>query len=142
MKEFWKKYKLLILILLFAVIGINGLKNIPEHFFYSQEEFFNNAVSESYNESYDGIVKRKFYLKEGGRDVIILNKNGITRQFDFVYENPNLYEFIKVGDTLIKKSGTNSIIIRRSELDTIINLKFENLKGAELHSDNNKYLNN
>ena len=50
--------------------------------------------------------------------------------------------FIKVGDTLIKRNGSNSIVIKRAELDTIINLKFENLKGAELYSEKNEFLNN
>ncbi len=107
----------------------------------SQDDFFNKAVSDSYNQSYDGIVKQKFYIKEGGRNVFILEKNGITMQLDYVYEKPNLYEFMQIGDTLIKRNGTNSIIIKRSELDTTIYLKFENLKGAELYSENNKYLN-
>jgi hypothetical protein len=135
-----KKYKgwifpILILIGIINTIWFFEKNNI------SQEDFFNKAVSNSYNESYDGIVKRKFYLKEGGRNVFILEKNGITMQLDFVYEKPNLYEFMEIGDTLIKKSGTNSIIIKRSQLDTTLYLKFENLKGAESYSENNQYLN-
>ena len=66
----------------------------------------------------------------------------IEAQLDFVYERPNLYEFIKIEDTPIKRNGSNSIVIKRSELDTTIYFKFENLKGAELYSENNKYLNN
>ena len=136
-----KKYKCWIFPIL-ILIGIINTIWFFEKNNISQEEFFNKAVSDSYNESYDGIVQRKFYLKEGGRNVFILEKNGITMQLDYVYEKPNLYEFIKIGDTLIKRRGTNSVIIKRSELDTTIYLKFGNLKGAELYSETNKYLNN
>ncbi|WP_282032689.1 hypothetical protein [Winogradskyella eximia] len=141
MKKLWTKYKGLIFPILILIGIINTIWFFTKNDI-SQEDFFNKAVSDSYNESYDGIVKRKFYLKEGGRNVFILEKNGITMQLDYVYENPNLYEFIKVGDTLIKRNGTNSVIIKRSELDTTIYLKFENLKGAELYSEKNEHLNN
>jgi hypothetical protein len=141
LKKVWTKYKGLIFPVL-ILIGIINTIWFFEKNNISQEDFFNKAVSDSYNESYDGIVKRKFYIKEGGRNVFILEKNGITMQLDYVYEKSNLYEFMEIGDTLIKRKGTNSIIIKRSELDTTIYLKFENLKGAELYSENNKYLNN
>jgi len=116
--------------------------NIPDHFFYSQEEFFNNAVKTSYDRTYDGIVKHKYHLKEGNRGIIVIEKSGLKTELDYIYEKQNLYELIKIGDTIIKRKRTNSIAIKRNELDTIINLKFENIKGAELYSENNKYLNN
>jgi hypothetical protein len=140
LKKVWTKYKGLIFPVL-ILIGIINTIWFFEKNNISQEDFFNKAVSDSYNESYDGIVKRKFYIKEGGRNVFILEKNGITMQLDYVYEKSNLYEFMEIGDTLIKRKGTNSIIIKRSELDTTIYLKFENLKGAESYSVNNQYLN-
>ena len=136
-----KKYKGWI----FPILILIGIINTIWFFVkndISQEEFFNQAVKTSYYRSYDGIVKRKFYLKEGGRNVFVLEKNEKTLQLDYVYEKPNLYEFMEIGDTLIKRNGTNSVIIKRSELDTTIYLKFENLKGAELYSENNQYLNN
>jgi hypothetical protein len=136
-----KKYKGWIFLIL-ILIGIINTIWFFEKNDISQEEFFNQAVKTSYNRSYEGIVKRKFYLKEGGRNVFVLEKNGKPLQTDYVYEKPNLYEFMEIGDTLIKRNGTNSVIIKRSELDTTIYLKFENLKGAELYSENNKYLNN
>tara|TARA_R100001369_G_C3294575_1_gene164553 strand:+ start:252 stop:638 length:387 start_codon:yes stop_codon:yes gene_type:complete len=108
----------------------------------SQEDFFNNAVKTSYHRSYDGIVKRKYYQKEGGRNTIVIEKNGFETHFDYVYEKSYLYEFIEIGDTLIKRNRNNSIVIKRAELDTTINLKFENLKGAELYSEKNEFLNN
>lgn len=135
-----KKYKDWIFPILILIGIINTIWLFKKNDF-SQEDFFNKAVSESYNESYDGIVKQKFYLKEGGRNVFVLEKNGITMQLDYVYEKPNLYGFIEIGDTLIKRNGTNSIIIKRSELDTTIYLKFENLKGAKSNYENNQYLN-
>ena len=95
MKKLWTKYKGLIFPILILIGIINTIWFFTKNDI-SQEDFFNKAVSDSYNESYDGIVKRKFYLKESGRNVFILEKNGITMQLDYVYENPNLYEFIKL----------------------------------------------
>lgn len=140
MKKIWTKYKGLLFSVLILIGIINTIWFLKKND-VSQEDFFNKAVSDSYNESYNGIVQRKFYLKEGGRNVFILEKSGITMLLDYVYEKPSLYEFMEIGDTLIKRKGANSIIIKRSELDTTIYLKFENLKGAELYSKNNKYLN-
>ena len=135
-----KKYKSLIFLILIIIGILNTIWFFNKNSF-SQEEFFNKVVKTSYYRSYDGIVQRKFYLKEGGRNVFVLEKNGKTLQLDYVYEKPNLYEFMEIGDTLIKRNGTNSVIIKRSELDTTIYLKFENLKGAESYSENNQYLN-
>jgi hypothetical protein len=113
LKKVWTKYKGLMFLILILIGIINTIWFFKKNSI-SQEDFFNKAVSDSYKESYDGIVKRKFYLKEGGRNVVVLEKNGIKTQIDFVYEKPNLYEFIDIGDTLIKKNGSNSIIIKRS----------------------------
>jgi hypothetical protein len=109
---------------------------------FTQEEFFNKAVKTSYYRSYNGIVKRKYYLKEGGRHTIIIGKDGFKIHFDYVYEKQSLYEFIKVGDTLIKRSGSHSIVIKRSGFDTVIYLKLEKIKGVGLYFENNKFLNN
>ncbi len=99
----------LILLLLGIVTTINLFtKNVV-----SQEEFFNDLVENSFRESYSGIVKKKYYLREGGRDVIVLLKDGIKTRLDYIHEKQNLYEFIEVGDTVIKKNGSNSIIIKR-----------------------------
>jgi hypothetical protein len=127
----------LILLLLGIVTTINLFtKNVV-----SQEEFFNDLVENSFRESYSGIVKKKYYLREGGRDVIVLLKDGLKTRLDYIHEKQNLYEFIEVGDTVIKKNGSNSIIIKRSELDTTIYFKFDNVKSSELYSKNNKFLN-
>ena len=106
----------------------------------SQEDFFNELVESTFKESYDGIIKQKYYQKEGGRDIIVLHKNGIETKLEYPYEKPNFYKFLKIGDTLIKKKDTNSIIIKRLELDTIIHFKFDNVKGSQLYSENNKFL--
>ncbi|MBD0825521.1 hypothetical protein [Aestuariibaculum marinum] len=141
MKQFWTKYKPLVFLILILIGIINTIWFLKTNEF-SQEDFFNKAVFDSYNESYNGIIREKFYLKEGGRNIFVLDQDGITKRLDYVYQNPKLYEFLEIGDTLIKRPQTNSIIIKRTKLDTTINLKFENLKGTELYSKNNKYLNN
>ncbi|GGZ94705.1 MULTISPECIES: hypothetical protein [Flavobacteriaceae] len=141
MKRLWKKYKILIFPILILIGFINTVWFFDKHSI-SEEDFFNNAVKTSYNKSYDGIITQKFYKKEGGRDIIVLEKNGITTQMDFVYQNPILYQYLKVGDTLIKTKNSNSIVVKRAKLDTTINLTFENLKGVKKYSINNPYLKN
>ncbi len=135
------KYKFSFFLIL-ILIGIITTIRFFDKNVISQEEFFNELVENSFRESYDGIVKQKYYLKEGGRDVIVLEKNGINTRLDYIHEKSNLYEFIKIGDTVIKKNGSNSITIKRLELDTTIYFKFDKVKNAELYSENNKYLNN
>jgi hypothetical protein len=107
----------------------------------SREEIFNEIVENSFKESYEGIIKKKYYLKERGFDVVILEENGTEIQLDYLHEKPNFYDFLKIGDTLIKQNDSNSIIIKRSELDTTIYFKFDNVKGSDLYSKNNDFLN-
>jgi hypothetical protein len=98
----------------------------------SQGDFFNTAVSNSYQESYDGVVLEKYYDKYNhGKDVIVIENNGIKTKLDLSYEKKELYDFINIEDTLTKKINTNSLRIKRKNLDTIIALKFENIKGFE-----------
>lgn len=106
----------------------------------SQEEFFNKAVSGSYQKSYKGIVIKKYYNKDHGRDIIIIENKGFKRIFDLVYEKKELYSFIKINDTLIKEIKTNYLRIKRKNLDTILYLKFENIKGSDIYSNRNNLI--
>lgn len=131
MRVIQTKYKLLIL----TIIILIGIVNVIWFFKKTQiskEEFFNTAVSNSYKESYHGIVLEKYYDKYNhGRDVIVIENNGIKTKFDFVYQKKELYDFININDTLTKTVNTNFIRIKRKDLDTIIPLEFEMLKGSE-----------
>lgn len=141
MKKIWKKYKFWLLLVLISFIGINGYRNIPEYFFFSKEEFFNNAVKMSYDESYSGIVEKKYYDKYNhGRNIIVIENNGIDRKLDYIYHGQGLYDFIKLGDSILKNNNSNSIRLKRNKLDTIIFLRFENIIGAKIYSEKNEML--
>ena len=100
--------------------------------FKSQEDFYYESIDETLEEHYNGVVVSKFYDKfnHGINKVLILDNNNNNKELDFVYEKPSLYEYIRIGDTLIKEKGTLKLRIKRVFLDTIIELKLENIKRS------------
>jgi len=139
MKNIWAKYKgwVFLIIILIGIINVNWFFNKNS---ISQEEFFNNAVTTSYRESYEGVVIDKYHEKRGDREMIVIENNGTKRIFDYVYEKRDLFNFIKINDTLIKKGNTNRIQVKRNNFDTIIPLKFEKIKGFNIYSKNNNLI--
>ncbi len=96
----------------------------------SQKSFYDHAVENSKNRSYRGVVVKKNYdQNDGGREKIVLASelDGLL-EMDFIYEKPNLYEYIKVGDTLEKKKKSLELRILRGNQDTTFILEFKNLK--------------
>ncbi len=126
----FKKKEILFIILIgagFIITSIFFSKN-----YKSQEDFYNQAVNEILLESYYGVVVNKFYDKYNhGRNKVIISHNNIENALDFVYEKQEIYNFIKIGDTLIKEKNLLEFQIKRKNLDTVIKLKFENIKGYE-----------
>jgi len=71
-----------------------------------------------------GVVTQKYINKEQHNyETVIIVDDTIQHKilFDFVMEG--LYEFIEVGDTLSKKSGTLDLRLKRKDLDTLITMK-------------------
>jgi hypothetical protein len=139
LKKIWKKYKgwAISIVMLIGIVSVIWFFNKN---YITQEEFFNNAVSNSYIESYSGVVVDKYYEKNGGRDRIVVENNGVKRIFDFVYETGELHDFVQINDTLIKIKNTNQILIKRNNFDTLFPLKFENLKGSDIYSKGNELI--
>ena len=109
----------------------------------SQEEFFNKAVYNSFKESYRGIVTNKYRdVDNHSRDLIIIQNNKTRKSLDFVYHRKELYNFIKINDTLIKDINTNHLKIKRKNLDTIISFGFENIKNSGVFSQKNNFIEN
>lgn len=76
------------------------------------------------NDVYSGVVIKKFIdrQKHDYRTIIIEQENKEhTVIFSFVMGG--LYEFIEVGDTLSKKSGTLDLRLKRKDLDTLIKMQ-------------------
>ncbi len=103
------------------------------HFFISQyqsdEDFFNEAVNNSFTRSYDGTVINKFI--SGARKKIVLDNGTLKTEIDFIYEKFDIYEIIKLGDTLIKNENSLNLELKSKNFDTIIQFKFEHIKGNE-----------
>jgi len=75
-------------------------------------------------DEYSGDVINKFIDKKQHdyRTVVIKQENNEhTIIFSFVMGG--LYEFIEVGDTLSKKSGTLDLRLKRKDLDTLITMQ-------------------
>ncbi len=76
------------------------------------------------NDIYTGVVIKKFINREqhNHRTLIIKQKDKEhVVLFNFVMGG--LYEFIEVGDTLSKKSGTLDLRLKRKDLDTLITMQ-------------------
>ncbi len=108
----------------------------------TQKEFFDKVVYDEYHARYSGIVVDK-YIDEGNhlRRIVELKHNvfGINKK-DFTFQSLEFFDFIKVGDTLIKDSKTVKLGIKRMDLDTIISLDFGNLKGHDIYNRENPFL--
>lgn len=113
------------LILFFLLsIGLNSCDNL------TQKEFFDKIVYDEYHSNYEGIVTDKYIDKQNhARPIIIIQHQifGDTKK-DFVFQSSELFDFIKIGDTITKKNGSLKFNLKRKNLDTIIKLDFDNVK--------------
>lgn len=117
------------LVLTLIVIGL-----ISTFFFFkkndlSREELTNQLKKKVSERSFSGIVKEK--IKDSDfhdRDIIYISNKENTLVTDFVYEDSSLFNFIKVGDSIIKKKDDLNVRIIRKELDTLIPLTFKKLR--------------
>ena len=109
---------------------------------FSQKEYYDKIVHDAYNRKYDGFVIEKYIAKSRARPTIVLETMFGKDKIDFVFQNDEIFEFIQLGDTLLKERKTLSIEIKRKDFDTIINLDFKKIKGYEIYSKTNPYISN
>ena len=124
-------------ILLFLLtIGLYSCDNL------TQKEFFDKIVYDEYHSNYEGIVTEKYIDKLNHARPIIIIRHKIfgDNKKDFVFHSSGLFDFIKIGDTLTKKTESLKINLKRKNLDTIIRLNFDNIKGKEKYYSENKYI--
>ncbi len=118
--------------------GLNSCDNL------TQKEFFDKIVYDEYYSKYDGLVVKKYIDKQNHARPIIIIRNQIfgDDKKDFVFQSSELFDFIKVGDTISKSRESLLLNIKRRNLDTIIKLDFGNIKGKEKYYSENEYLMN
>ena len=134
LKKLTKRY---IVLLLLLTVELNSCDNLNE------KEFFDKIVHDEYHSSYEGIVTEKYIDKQNhGRPIIIIRHQvfGVKKK-DLVFQSSNLFDFIKIGDTITKEYKSLLLNLKRKNLDTLIKLDFDNIKGKEKYYSENKYLN-
>lgn len=108
----------------------------------TQKDFFDKVVYSEYHDKYSGIIVNKS-IDEGNhsRRIVELKHNvfGVNKR-DFTFQSLEFFDFLKVGDTLVKDSKSVKVEIKRMELDTVIYLDFGNLKDHEIYRRENSYL--
>lgn len=97
-----------------------------------KENFFEHIAKKYYAEEYEGVVRKKYIDSNQHLNKMIDIEN---RDIQLDYENPRLFEFIKVGDTITKNRQSLNFRLQRKGLDTIIRLSFSNIKNSEDYID-------
>jgi hypothetical protein len=94
---------------------------------YSDEDYF-KAVNKYKINPYNGRVLDKYIDKRYYKYIELMEYNKIRTTIVMNLEIGGLYNFIKIGDSLIKKNGEMHVrIIRENEnLDTIYQMQFNN----------------
>lgn len=108
----------------------------------SQKEKFDKLVHDEYHSKYGGVVVTK-YIDDNDhnrRIIEITHKTFGIRKKDLTFQSLELFDFIKVGDTLEKDIKSIKLRIRRMHLDTLIPLDFGNVKGNKLYYWENQYV--
>ena len=109
----------------------------------SQKEFFDKMVYDAYYSNYEGIVTDKYIDRQDHSRSIIIIRHPIFGDIkrDFSFQSDQIFNFIKIGDSITKKNESLLIKLKRSHLDTIIKLDFGNLKGVKKYYAKNSYVN-
>jgi hypothetical protein len=122
-------------LVLISVVIVNACEK------FTQEDRFNKIVYDEYHWSYEGIIVEKYLdEKDHNRHIIVLeNTEGRDRR-DFTFQSLGLFNFLEVGDSIVKERQSIDLSIKREKLDTVIQLDFGNIKGHLIYSRNNPYI--
>ncbi len=122
--------KKLVLYLFLVISVIIILFNLPER--SSQEEYYKNIRDKVNYQNYNGVIVKKYIDQDNARrkiDIKLVNKKIHT--IDLYYEKKEFFEFFKVGDSLVKNSGSFKLRVKRTGLDTTLVFNLLNIKGFE-----------
>jgi hypothetical protein len=90
---------------------VNELSGINEEEFFLKAEF-NGAITQKYKDR-----------KQHNYETLIIENDTFQQTILFDFVMGGLYEFLEVGDTLSKKSGTLDLRLKRKDLDTLITMQ-------------------
>lgn len=93
----------------------------------SAQERYDNVVKSYRQEKFSGVIVDKFIDKEEhmSKKVIVRDKYG-EKVVLFNLEAGGLYDYLIVGDSVIKNDGEIKLRVIRNDIDTIIEMKFFN----------------
>ena len=125
MKLLRKKWYL-IGILLMIVWSLMYLYSWVEENKPNQNELCKQGVLLYKNYNLQGVVLNKFINKENHNDktVIVKEKYGLENILILDADIGGVFNYIEVGDSLVKKDGDLFLLINRNGRDTIIDFKF------------------
>lgn len=126
-----------LIILAIFFYGVYSLRERIKKDMGFNDDFFKRIALIYYDESYEGIVSKKYIdsTQHNFKKVILTNRLNQEEELRLDYEWPRLYYFIQVGDSISKKKKSLDMRLRRAELDTMIRLNFSNIKNSEDYID-------
>jgi len=91
----------------------------------SAQESYDNVVKSYRQEKYSGVIINKFIDKDEhmNKKVIVKHKYG-EKVILFNFEAGGLYDYLIVGDSVIKNDGEIKLRVIRNDIDTTIEMKF------------------
>lgn len=105
--------------ILIVIVGVWFIKTRE----YSDEDYL-EAVKMYKRNTYKGRVLDKYMDSRYYEYITLLEIYNIKTTISMDLEVSGLYDFIEVGDSIIKKSGEMKVRIIRQSLDTIYEMKF------------------
>lgn len=90
---------------------LNELTGINEEEFFLKAEF-NGAITQKYKDR-----------NQHNYETVIIENDTLQQTILFDFVMGGLYEFLEVGDSLSKKSGTLDLRLKRKVLDTLITMQ-------------------
>lgn len=120
LKEKWWIILIILFLIPIPVIVDWALKNIP-----SQSDLYKQAVSYYKNEEFDGKVIEKYIDKKSHNyQTIIIWENYAKRRVIFNDAVRGAFDYITVGDSIVKNKDELFVLIIRNSKDTIFEYDF------------------
>lgn len=118
----------------FMTIMVNIVLEKTKHWVGTVDDTINSYEIREY----DGKVVKKFIDKKEHNDktlILLQKENGILsrKKQIFRFDISGFYEYVAVGDSLVKKEGDLfATVYREGEKDTVIYFKFKNYETGEV----------
>jgi len=108
-----------------SIIGVPFLILFFRDVIPSEEEQFEMAIRSYSIMEFEGIVINKFIDEdEHLSQKIMLGKDGVSKAVVFDIETSGIYDFIEIGDSLMKENESLMIRVIRNDLDTMLKMSF------------------